>query len=338
VFTVEAADWNCPQHITPRFTESEIEERVAPLRARLEAYQSAAGAASVEPESDGVLGVGDLELEISGIRQVTPEIRAYELRRPDFGELPVVTPGAHLEVPAPVDATEGEAAVLQTRAYSISSDPSRRDIYEIAVRGDPEGRGGSQAVHAHYALGGRIRVQSPRNGFALHEDERPAVLIAGGVGITPMKAMAHTLHAENRQFQLHFAARSDAHLAFRAELTALAGKTANFYTSDSERRLDIVSVLAAAPENAVIYACGPDRLIDAVQRAAKALGVEDARVRFERFSTATPEADDTAFQVRLARSGTVVDVAADQTLLDAVLESGIDASMAVNREPAAPVR
>ena len=322
VFTVEATDWNCPQHITPRFTESEIEDRLAPLHARLETYESAA---SVEADSDDVLGAGHLELEISGIRQVTPEIRAYELRRPDFGDLPEITPGAHLEVPAPLDATEGEDAPRQTRAYSISSDPSRRDIYEIAVRRDPDGRGGSQAVHARYALGGRILVQSPRNGFPLHKDERPAVLIAGGVGITPIKAMAHALHAANRKFQLHFAARSDAHLAFRSELTALAGTSATFYTSDSERRLDIVSVLAAAPENAVIYVCGPDRLIDGVQRAAKALGVDEDRVRFERFSTATPEADDTPFQVRLARSGTVVDVAADQTLLDAVLESGVTA-------------
>jgi ferredoxin-NADP reductase/predicted pyridoxine 5'-phosphate oxidase superfamily flavin-nucleotide-binding protein len=329
VFTVEATDWNCPQHITPRFTESEIEDRLAPLHARLEAYESTAGAVSAETASDDVLGAGDLELEISGIRQVTPDIRAYELRRPDFGDLPEITPGAHLEVPAPLDAQDGatdnEDARLQTRAYSISSDPSRRDIYEIAVRRDAEGRGGSQAVHARYALGKRIRVQSPRNGFVLHEDDRPAVLIAGGVGITPVKAMAHALEAANRKFQLHFAARSDAHLAFRSELTALAGTSATFYTSDSERRLDIVSVLAAAPENAVIYVCGPDRLIDGVQRAAKALGADDERVRFERFSTATPEADDVAFQVRLERSEVIVDVAAKQTLLDAVLESGVAA-------------
>ncbi|MCK5274818.1 MAG: 2Fe-2S iron-sulfur cluster binding domain-containing protein [Alphaproteobacteria bacterium] len=321
VMTIEAIEWNCPQHITPRFTEADIDELVAPLRNRIAELEATAGdslAASSGPRP--VIGDGPLELVITGIRQLTPEVRAYELRRPDFEELPAVTAGSHIEIPVPFDDGRQE-----TRTYSISSNPNRRDAYEIAVRLDPDGRGGSRAVHERYALGLRIRASLPRNAFSLHEDGRPAVLVAGGIGITPLKAMAQSLKADGRAFHLHYAARSQSHMAYRSKLALALNDAVTFYPGDEGRRIDVEALLSDAPADAMFYVCGPDRLIDAVRRTADAIGFERTRVRYELFSTATPEAGDTAFQVHLARSGTELTVAHDQTLLDALLDADIDA-------------
>ena len=179
VMTIEAIEWNCPQHITPRFTEGEIDEMVTPLRDRIVELEASSSGLQ------GIIGEGPLELVITGIRQLTPEVRAYELRRPDFKDLPAVAAGSHLEVPV----TLGDGR-LETRTYSISSNPARRDVYEIVVRLDPEGSGGSRTIHETYGLGLRLRAGQPRNGFSLHDGPQPAVLIAGGIGITPLKAMA----------------------------------------------------------------------------------------------------------------------------------------------------
>lgn len=321
VMTIEAIEWNCPQHITPRFTEAEIDELVEPLRnriAELEAKACDSPAASSGQVS--VIGDGLLELVVTGIRQLTPEVRAYELRRPNMEDLPAVTAGSHIEIPVPFDDGRQE-----TRTYSISSNPNRRDAYEIAVRLDPDGRGGSRAVHERYALGLRIRASLPRNAFSLHDNGHPAVLIAGGIGITPLKAMAQSLKAEGRAFQLHYSARSHSHMAYRSKLALALDDAVTFYAGDEGRRIDIEALLSDAPADAMFYVCGPTRLIDAVRHAADALGVDRKRIRYERFVTATPEDSDTAIQVHLARSGTEFTVARYQTILDALLDAGVDA-------------
>ncbi len=320
VMTIEAIDWNCPQHITPRFTESQIDELVAPLRNRLAELEATAGEPSA---AQPVIGDGPLELVITGVRQLTPEVRAYELRRPDFEELPAVAAGSHLQVPVPV-----EDGRIETRSYSISSNPNRRDAYEIAVRLDPEGSGGSRAVHQRYALGLRLRASLPRNAFSLHETDRPAVLIAGGIGITPLKAMAQSLKADGRAFHLHFAARSQSHMAYRSKLALALDDAVTFYSGADDQRIDIQAVLSDATADALFYVCGPQRLIDAVRQTADELDIDCKRIRFEHFSTATSEPGDAAIQLRLARSGTELTVARDQTILDALLDAGIDTDYA----------
>jgi ferredoxin-NADP reductase/predicted pyridoxine 5'-phosphate oxidase superfamily flavin-nucleotide-binding protein len=318
--TIEAFDWNCPQHITPRFTEAEIEEKVAHLKQRiaeLEATRSLPGSSRVT--SPDVIGDGPLELVITGVRQLTPEVRAYELRRPDHGDLPAVSAGSHLQVPVP-----GEALVGATRSYSISSNPNRRDAYEIAVRLDPQGRGGSKAIHEGYALGLRLRTSLPRNSFALHDDGRPAVLIAGGIGITPLKAMAQALIAEARSFQLYYAGRARSLMAYRSKLTQALDDKLSLYPSNEGERLDIQDILSNAPENAIFYLCGPERLIAAVRKAAADLGIDEERLRFESFQASGPQEGDQTFEVRLARSGMDLRVAADESLLDRLIEAGVD--------------
>ncbi len=322
VMTIEAIEWNCPQHITPRFTEAEVDEMVAPLKNRiteLEATNDDLPTALSGPQS--AIGDGPLELVITGIRQLTPEVRAYELRRPNFEELPAVTAGSHIQVPVQL-----EDGSQETRTFSISSNPNRRDIYEIAVRLDTEGQGGTRAIHERYVVGMRIQASLPRNAFCLHEGIQPAVLIAGGIGITPLKAMAQTLQADGRAFHLHYAARSQSLMAYRSKLAKAFDDAVSFYADNEGQKIDIKALLSNAPSDAVFYVCGPDRLTNAVRSIADALGIDCKRVRYERFTTATPEAGDTDFQVRLARSGTELTIARDQTILDALLDAGIDAN------------
>jgi hypothetical protein len=317
VIRIEAFDWNCPQHITPRYTEAELEKLVAPVLEENRALKAAANPTRAVPPA--AIGDGPLELVVSGVRRLTPRIRAYELRDAEGRELPAVQAGAHLEVPVRLGG--GKVA---TRRYSISSDPARHDAYEIAVLREDAGAGGSRAVHESFEISLRLRCGLPRNDFALHDDARPAVLIAGGVGITPIKAMAHTLKARGIGAQLHYAARSRAEAAYRDDLARDLGRGLRLYTSADGNRMDIEALLAAAPADAVFYVCGPHRLVGRVLKTAETLEIDAARVHVEHFAASiAPEAKP--IEVELRRSGKTLQVASDQTILDAALAAGVDA-------------
>jgi hypothetical protein len=317
VIRIEAFDWNCPQHIAPRYTEAEVEALVAPVLEENRALKAVprSGRAGLP----AVIGLGPLELVISGVRQLTPRIRSYELRDPEGRELPAVQAGAHLEVPVRLE--NGKTA---TRRYSIASDPARRDAYEIAVLREDTGTGGSRAVHESFGIDLRLRCGLPRDDFALHDDARPAVLIAGGVGITPIKAMAHALKGRGTGAQLHYAARSRVEAAYRDELARDLGDGVRLYASADGHRMNIEALLAAAPPDAVFYVCGPYRLVDAVARNAEKAGIDTARIRVERF-TASIALDAKPVEVELRRSGKTLQVANDQTILDAALAAGVEA-------------
>lgn len=317
VIHVEAFDWNCPQHITPRFTQAQIDEIIAPLVEENRALKAAAVA--VRAARSAVLGDGPLELVISAVRQLTPRVRAFELRDPNGAELPAVEAGAHLEVPLML--ADGTRTV---RHYSICSNPARRDAYEIAVLREDSGRGGSRAVHEAFELGLRLRCGVPRNDFRLHADARPAVLIAAGIGITPIKAMAQALKARGNPLQVHYAGRSAQEMAFRDRLQREFTAQITLYRGDEGERLNVEAVLSSAPADALFYVCGPARMIDAVSRAAAALHIEPQRVRAERFE-AVIDGNARPIALELRRSGRQLTVAADQSILDAMLAAGIDA-------------
>jgi len=316
---VEAFDWNCPQHITPRYTEAQVDALVAPVleeNRKLKAVTAGAAAAQ-RPIS---LGEGPLALQISAVRQLTPRVRAFELRDPSGGELPPVEAGSHLRVPVVLE--NGESAI---RHYSICSNPAHRDVYEIAVLREDEGGGGSRAVHEQFELGLELRCELPLNHFQLHGDARPTVLIAGGIGITPIKAMAQALEARATDLQLHYAGRSRPEMPFLDRLQREFGERLSVYSAADGERLDLAAILASAPEDSVFYLCGPGRLLDAVTDVARNLGISCSRIRFERFE-ATIAADARPVQVELRRSGLQLHVPADQSILDAVLEAGVDAA------------
>ena len=326
IITVEGYDWNCPQHITPRFTEAEVAAATAPLReeiALLKARLGPAGATKSAPAQAALppsLGKGALSLVIAGIRQLTPRVRAFELRPANGGELPAVRAGAHIDVPVRL-----ASGTLSTRRYSISSNPQHRDTYEIAVLRETAGSGGSAAVHAEFRLGLTLNCGMPGNDFPLQDDARPAVLIAGGIGITPIKAMAHELHARGRRVELHYAVRSRREAAYLHRLEREFGAGLRVYADDRQQRLNVETLVARAAPGALFYVCGPARLIDAVRAAAAVAGVDSEHIRFERFLAPPAPTANQGVTVTLKRSGKRIAVTPEQSILDAVEAAGVEA-------------
>ncbi|MFT5483440.1 MAG: ferredoxin-NADP reductase, partial [Halieaceae bacterium] len=287
IIEVEAFDWNCPQHITPRFTEADIKDHIASLKTENRRLKALVASAKNSPPKSAIspaknaletLGAGPLELIISGVRDLAPRVRAFELRNPNGDELPAVEPGSHLRVPVRLPSGE-----VVDRHYSIASNSEHRDAYEIAVLREEEGSGGSVAVHDSYQLGTRLNIDMPGNHFGLHDDEHPALLIAGGIGITPIKSIAAALAARGSDFTLHYAGRSSAEMAYREQLERQLGDRISVYSSANGERLDIPALLASAPDNVVIYICGPKRLISAVTDTAKEIGIARDQLRLELF-------------------------------------------------------
>lgn len=325
IITIEGYDWNCPQHITPRFTEAEISEGVAPLHAEIAQLKQALLAAQVvhatapqrHAASTVELGQGPLPLRITGIRQLTPRVRAYELRTLDGSELPAVQAGAHIDVPVSI-----KSGLHTTRRYSISSNPRRRDAYEIAVQHEAQGQGGSAAIHASYALGMILHASLPANDFALPQGTAPVVLVAGGIGITPIKAMALELLAQGRDFVLHYAYRSRAQAAYLDRLERQLGQRLVSYDASQSIKLDATTLIRDLPDGAHVHVCGPQSLIQAIQDAAQAQGVSPQRVHHEAFAARTSQPGK-PFLLKLARTGGEVWVSSTRSALQALEEAGV---------------
>jgi len=270
VIRVEAFDWNCPKYITPRYSEREVEELLR------QAHEQTV----TKPQAPGILGSGALPLTLAGIRQLTPHIRAYELCHADGKPLPAYRAGAHLRVP--IALPDGS---ITSRAYSLTDAADNPSQYRIAVLRIDNGEGGSRALHDTWQIGTHLNVDAPDNYFCLHEDGRPALLIAGGIGITPIKAMAEELMMRGADFQLHYAGRAPQQMAFVEILQRQMPNHCRFYFSQTPTpsRLDVPALLSGLSADTVIYVCGPARLIDAVRRTARRLGIADERLQFESF-------------------------------------------------------
>ena len=318
VIRIEAIEWNCPQHITPRFTENEIEQLIAPVLAENRQLKQQQTQTQTQTQYQQ-LGTGSLPLRITGIRQLTADIRLYRLEHADAAFLPLVMPGSHLKVPFMADSNR-----IETRNYSICNVDSTQHFYEIAVLRQPTGRGGSMAIHQQYALGAVLHCEAPQNHFSVHRDERPAVLIAGGIGITPLLPMLQWFHDKQREVQLHYAGKQRESMAFVRELTLQFGKQTRFYPSASGQRLDIASLFKNAPPGAEFYVCGPQGLMDAVKAQAELLGIAQERIHSERFSASANE-NDKAVLVHLRRSQQQIYVTPQQSILEAVVAAGIKA-------------
>lgn len=319
VIRIEGWDWNCPQHITTRLTEAEVGTIVDPLRQQVQRLrtQLAAAKASARPTLSD-LGDGPLALRIAGVRQLTAAVRAYDLAAVDGAPLPAVQAGAHLDVP--VRLADGTTT---TRAYSIASSPLRTDAWEIAVLREPTGAGGSTAVHEDFAIGLRLHCGMPTNGFPLSHGPHGAVLVAGGIGITPIKAMAHALAAAGADFSLHYACRSRAQAPFVGQMAESFGARMTVHAADEGRRLDVPALLRTVDAAAHVYVCGPAGLIDAVRTGADEAGIATDRIHFERFVAPRDETDGQGFDVHLVRSGVDVHVPPGRSILEALEARGI---------------
>lgn len=254
-------------------------------------------------------------LQIRQIRLETDDVLSFELASPTQDPLPVAPAGAHLELHLP--------GALQ-RSYSLL-DEGLGGCYRIAVKREPQSRGGSAWLHSQARVGQTLQAQAPRNDFALNEHAPESILIAGGIGITPLLAMARRLNRLGHRWSLHYAAPSPDRMAYRDCLQALAADghgSLHTYCSSEDRRLDIAAVVRASGPQAHLYCCGPAGLIDDFITATQDRPPE--RVHYERFAARHAASTEGGYEALLARSGKTVKVSAGRTLLDAILDAGVD--------------
>jgi vanillate O-demethylase ferredoxin subunit len=266
-----------------------------------------------------------LELTVAEVRPLTSHVSAFVLRRPDSAALPGYAPGAHIKLQVEID---GAPAWRHYSLVDIEPAADQPREYLIAVRREDAefgGRGGSLYLHTRVHPGQMLLASAPINGFQLDPAHDQVLLIAGGIGITPLASMATALRGAGKRYALHYSGRSLDQLALAPQLQA-AGTALTLYSDDDDgaRRLDLRRLLAACSPSQPIYTCGPKGMIDAVRNIALELGWHASQVHFELFVDAAAEAGDQAFEVELAQSGTRVHVPADMTILDAMIAAGHD--------------
>jgi vanillate O-demethylase ferredoxin subunit len=262
--------------------------------------------------------VSTLQVRVARKVSEADGISSFELVAADGAQLPAFEAGAHIDV----HLRDG-----LLRQYSLCNPPQERHRYLIAVLRDPSSRGGSTAMHDEIEAGHLITISAPKNHFPLEPAAR-SLLFAGGIGVTPILAMAEALAGAGADFEMHYSARTPERAAFLQRIAAApyaACVHVHYDSGDAAQKLDCAAVLGAPRADTHIYVCGPGGYIDHVLGAAKALGWPAAQVHREYFSAApVDEAGDTAFDVKLASSGQVFTIPPGRTVVEVLAEHGID--------------
>lgn len=246
------------------------------------------------------------------------DICTFELVDVQARALPAFSAGSHIDVHLPNGLT---------RQYSLCNDPAETHRYLIGVLRDAASRGGSAAMHDSVSEGQVLAISAPKNHFALAHEARHSLLLAGGIGITPILCMAERLSMAGAPFEMHYCARSRSRAAFveRISRSPFAGLV-RLHLDDGppQQKLDIAALLATPQDGVHVYVCGPQGFMDAVLGTARACAWPEARLHYEFFGSAVERrADDAGFRVRLASSGRVVEVPADKTVVQALAEAGV---------------
>lgn len=263
---------------------------------------------------------GTIELLVHATTYEADGVLSFDLRAPDGRELPPFKAGAHIDLHLPGG---------MIRNYSLVNSEDERHRYVVAVSLDRASRGGSRYLFEHPMTGQRLMVGGPRNNFPLAEDAPSVVLIAGGIGVTPLRCMIHRLEKLGKPWQLHYGARDRASAAFRAELDALeaakSGRVHFNFDAEAGHMLDVAAVVAAAPADAHLYCCGPAPMLAAYKAAAA--GRNPDTVHLEYFSAPAVEnaAPNESFTVVLRSSGQSFEVGPDKSILDVLLDAGVNA-------------
>jgi len=258
-------------------------------------------------------GAARLDLRVQALTWEAERVIGIELRRPDGGALPEFPAGAHIDLHLPNRLV---------RSYSLVNQTGERERYVIAVQLDRDSRGGSRWLHEALRVGDRLLVDPPRNDFALVEDARHSLLIAGGIGITPLWSMIQRLVALGRSWQLVYGARLRAAAAFEAPLRALQAQHGAVVTFAFDGAPpEIEALVAQASPDTELYCCGPRPMLDRFEAATQARG----RAHVEYFTPREAPAAIGGFTVRLARAGRTVVVPSGRSILEALEDAGVAA-------------
>lgn len=261
-------------------------------------------------------GGAKIAVTVAEVVQVNPLIKRFRFVRTDGGDMPAFSGGAH----SVVEMQDGPTRRMNP--YSLMGDPADLSGYEISVRRDEGGRGGSLYLHAHVTPGMEMVISHPVNLFPLDLRAKKHLLIAGGIGITPFLAQIAQLSSMNALFELHYSARSRELGAYMPELKARHGDRVQVYFDDHKQMMPLAGLLAGQPLGTHLYVCGPKGMINWVRNSADDAGWPLAAVHHEEF-LAPPVGQP--FEVTLQASGKTIQVAGHQSLLEAIEAAGVDA-------------
>lgn len=265
-----------------------------------------------------------LTLLLKQIRYEAKNINSYEFVDPDGNELPGFTAGSH------IDVCIGPGL---TRQYSLSNDPCETHRYVVTVLKDESGKGGSKALHQNLKAGDMIQVSAPRNHFELDASCKKALLLAGGIGVTPIKSMAHQLMAQGIPFDLHYCAKDPSYAAYVDELQSFSNETNSVYfhydQAENSSRLDIAELLKEQAVDQQLYFCGPPGFMKACKEGS--IHWAQGSVHFEHFQAPVIEkaANTTSsgdYIIVLGKSGAEISVSGGASVLEVLSENGIEVS------------
>lgn len=262
----------------------------------------------------------ELDVVVRQVRSETSEIRSFVLQSVTGDPLPAFQAGAHIDV-FPVPGF--------VRQYSLVNDPADLSHYMVGVKREQNGRGGSSAVHSSLQEGATLKVSRPRNNFALRKNAGRNVLLAGGIGVTPLLCMAQALAADGAAFELHYFVRSNQELAFRDLITESKwSDRVSFHFGLVPPLLNDVleDILREPSGDDLIYLCGPNPFMDVVRNSAAAQGWPASSVILEHFSAEVPKLvpGEDEFVVRLAKRGIELIVPSDKAIIDVLRDAGIE--------------
>ncbi|MFO1069404.1 MAG: Rieske 2Fe-2S domain-containing protein [Geminicoccaceae bacterium] len=242
-------------------------------------------------------------------------IAGLELR-PLQGLLPTFQPGAHIDLHLPNGLI---------RQYSLVNGPGETDRYVVGVKLESPSSGGSACVHGTLREGDVVAISEPRNNFPLRRDATETLLVAGGIGITPLLAMAQTLHHQALPFRLHYFAQGEAQLAFADRLATLGAALVRHLGLDPPATgARLTEILGAYAPGRQVYICGPGPMLEAARRMAAGLGWPDSAVHFEYFKNVNAIDTSSSFEVALARSALTLQVPAGRSILEVLRQNGVD--------------
>lgn len=265
--------------------------------------------------------MGELKLKVCASEALTPQIRTLELEAADGGTLPGFSAGAHIRVTLP-DGSDRHYSLVNASTEAGATDAPA--TYRLGVRLEEDSKGGSRFMHG-LKEGDIIETSAPRNDFGLVDAQAPVLLIAGGIGVTPLISMAAELKAKDRPFSFHYAGRSRTLLAFVDALEAIETNALTIHCDDEpETCIDLKALIGRAPAEGHIYVCGPRGMIEAVREIAHARGIAKDHVHFELFEAHEAEAGDKPFEVEISSTGQVFTIPPGKSIIEVLEEEGVD--------------
>lgn len=254
-----------------------------------------------------------MNLRLTAIVWAAQDTHLYEFRRPEGGDLPAVEPGAHIDIHLPNG---------MMRQYSLTTAEGPRDRYIVGIKRDRASRGGSKYIHDNLKVGQLLKIGGPRNNFPLKEDAAHTVLVAGGIGVTPIRAMAQRCIAKGMKFTMYYSCRERGEAAFLEELSQRPEVTLHFDNESAGKFLDMKAIVANAPAGSHFYCCGPTPMLAAFEGALKDTPPDQVHVEY--FTAKEAAATEGGYTVSLQRSGKEFVIPEGKTILQVLREAGVD--------------